>query len=217
MTMNMWGLLISYVYVFAVIFGGETLRKWRDYPTEFTRKFVHVGVGMWIVGTVLLFDSRWWAVIPPFSFILLNYVSYRVSLFKSVETGEKENLGTVYFPLSFCILLLLLWEQPALLVASLMTMTWGDALAALVGRRWGSHTFRIGAVTRSLEGSLAMLGATWLAVTFSLWAFQGDLAMAAAQGLWTALFATLIEAITPWHLDNLSVPLLSGLALAILN
>ena len=73
---------------------------------DFTRKFIHIGVGMWVVGTVLLFENRFLAVIPPLSFVLINYVSYRRETFKAMETGEKGNLGTVYFPLSFAILIL---------------------------------------------------------------------------------------------------------------
>ena len=48
------GLMASYVYVFAVLAVGELLRRWRHYPIEFTRKFVHIGVGMWSLGTVPL-------------------------------------------------------------------------------------------------------------------------------------------------------------------
>ena len=135
MKANGWGLVLSFVYVFAVLFAAEGLRKWRGYPIDFTRKFVHIGVGMWVIGTVLLFESRYLAVIPPLSFVVVNYISYRRSVFQAMETGERENLGTVYFPISFALLILWLWPRPELLVAALMPMTWGDALAAIVGVR----------------------------------------------------------------------------------
>ena len=55
--------VISFVYVFAAIGIAEGLRKAFKWPVEFTRKFIHIAVGMWSVGTVLLFTSKWFAVI----------------------------------------------------------------------------------------------------------------------------------------------------------
>jgi dolichol kinase len=210
-------LLYSYIYVFTVIFAAEGLRKWQSYSVDFTRKFVHIGVGMWVIGTVLLFENRFLAVIPPLSFVLINYVSYRRETFKAMETGEKGNLGTVYFPLSFAILILALWSRPDLLVASLMPMTWGDAAAALIGSKFGKHRYTISGQVKSWEGSAAMLVLSWLAVSIALGALS-SLSWPTSMGyaLLVALCATVVEALTPYRLDNLTVPLGSGLLLFLL-
>ena len=50
------GLLISHIYVFAIIFAGEGLRKWRGCSADLTRKVIHVGVGVWVFATVALFE-----------------------------------------------------------------------------------------------------------------------------------------------------------------
>ncbi|NIP25345.1 MAG: phosphatidate cytidylyltransferase, partial [Phycisphaerae bacterium] len=64
--MSDWtAIAISFMYVFAVLGIAEGLRKLGHYSFDFTRKFVHVSVGMWAVGTIFLFQSRWLAVIPP--------------------------------------------------------------------------------------------------------------------------------------------------------
>ena len=52
-------LVISYAYVFSIIALGEVLRRLGNRPLAFTRKFIHVGVGMWVVGTALLFGLAW--------------------------------------------------------------------------------------------------------------------------------------------------------------
>jgi len=211
-------LIISYVYVFAVIGVGEGLRKWRGYSTEFTRKLIHVAVGMWAFGTVLLFQHWYFAIIPPLSFVVLNYISHRGEIFRSVETGEKGNLGTVYFPISFAIIICLFWERPNLLVASLMPMTWGDALAAILGRRYGQRKYSFLGTTRSVEGSLAMFIFGWLSVFLALLlmpplGWQTSLLYSLA----VAVFATLVEALSPWHIDNLTVPLLSAALLYLMT
>ena len=120
MSRDIIALLASFVYVFAAIGIAEGLRKWRSYSVEFTRKFIHIAVGMWVYGTVLLFEHRTFAIIPPLAFVVINAYSYWRGTFKAMETGEKENLGTIYFPLSFAALIWLLWDHPHLLAASLM-------------------------------------------------------------------------------------------------
>ena len=215
---DLLALVISYVYVFAVIGVGEGLRRWRGYSTEFTRKLIHIGVGMWAFGTVLLFQHWYFAIVPPLSFVVLNYISYRGEIFKSVETGEKGNLGTVYFPVSFAIIICLFWARPHLLVASLMPMTWGDALAAILGRRYGQRKYGVLGFTRSVEGSLAMFLFSWLS-TFLALLLLSPLGWQTSMlySLAVAVFATLVEALSPWHVDNLTVPLLSAALLYLMG
>ena len=210
-------LLVSYVYVFSAIGAAEGLRRWRGYPTEFTRKFIHIAVGMWAYGTVLLFHSRAFAVIPPLTFVVLNAISYWRGTFKAMETGEKENLGTIYFPLAFAALVWLLWDEPHLLVASLMPMTWGDALAAVVGRRVGRHRYTVFGSTRSLEGSAVMFLAGWAATTAALLLLAPGASPIAAllTAAITAGGAALVEAFSPWGLDNLTVPAVSAALLIV--
>ena len=217
-------LIVSYVYVFGIIGIGEGLRMWPGqskpgtYSTEFTRKLIHISVGMWAFGTVLLFERWYYAIIPPLSFVVLNYISYRLELFKSVETGERGNLGTIYFPISFAIILYLFWGSPHLLVASLMPMTWGDAFAAILGRRYGRRKYTVLGSTRSVEGSLAMFAFSWLSTLLALLLLapqSGVLSLLYSLGV--PVFATVVEALSPWHIDNLTVPLLSAALLYLMG
>ena len=210
-------LAVSYVFVFAAIGVAEGMRKRQGYSTDFTRKFIHITVGMWSVGTVLLFERWYMAIIPPASFILINYISYRQETFKAMETGEKGNLGTVYFPLSFSVIIALFWTQPSLLVASLMPMTWGDAMAAVLGARYGQYRYTLWGSTRSLEGSVSMFLFACVATFLALWLFPPlDLGPSLLYALIVAFLVALVEAVTPWHLDNLTVPLVSAATLYLL-
>jgi dolichol kinase len=208
------GLVASYIYVASIVLLGEVLSRFVFHgATAFSRKFVHVSVGMWIVGTVLLFKSWQMAVIPPLTFIVVNYVSYRLSIFKGIETKDKRNLGTVYFPISFAAVIALCWAKPEVVVASLMPMTWGDALAAIIGQRWGRHRYTALARSKSIEGSAAMFIGAFVSVSLALAAFGVTVATAAGAALVVAFVATIIEALTPWGLDNLTIPAASALLL----
>ncbi len=215
-------LALSYVYVFAVIGLGELLRRIGHRPLEFTRKFIHIGVGMWVVGTVLLFQDRSLALIPPASFVVINALSYRKGTFQAME--ERGNLGTVYFPIAFGALIYFFWEQPVLMVAAMMPLTWGDALAAIVGQRYGHHHYTVGRSTRSLEGSVAMLFWSWVSTTLALFLMPYLLGQPAASPLLAlmyggvvALVCTLVEALSPWGLDNLTIPAAAALTLTLLG
>lgn len=211
-------LVLSYVYLFAALGGAEWLRRRKDYTVEFTRKVIHIAAGM-TAYFLLFFERRLIGLIPPVSFVLLNAISYWRGTFQAMETGEPGRLGTIYFPLSFSVLAWLLWDRQALLMASLMPMTWGDALAAVVGRRWGRRCFWVLGTRRSLEGSLTFLLVAWVTTwlplallpvsPFTAW---GALGVALAAAAATAL----VEALSPWGIDNLTVPAISALVLILL-
>ncbi|MBC7249399.1 MAG: phosphatidate cytidylyltransferase [Anaerolineae bacterium] len=223
MTQDCLGLIISYAFVFAAIFAAEGLRKWRNLSIDFTRKFIHIAVGMWSVGTVLLFKHWLFAIIPPLSFVVINYISYRRETFKAMETGEAGNLGTVYFPISFALIIVLFWltrpqSYPGLIVAALMPMTWGDAMAAILGRWFGQYRYQLYGTSRTMEGSLSMFLFSWLSTFLALFLFPPlGFLTSLLHGLVVALVATLVEAFSPWHIDNLTVPLSSALLLLLLS
>jgi dolichol kinase len=217
-------LVVSYAYVFSVLGLAELLRRLGKRPAEFTRKFIHIGVGMWVVGTVLLFETWYLALIPPLSFIVINGISYWRGTFSAMESGERGNLGTIYFPLSFAALIYYFWSQPVLMVASLMPLTWGDAMGGLVGQRYGHYRFTIAGTTRSLEGSVAMLFWSWITTSLALFIMPYLLGrplinwmLALLYGGAVSIVCTVIEAFTPWGLDNLTVPAAAALILHLLR
>jgi len=216
--------IASYVYVFGVIGLGELLRRLGQRPVDVTRKFIHIGVGMWVVGTVLLFKTWWMALIPPATFVIINAISYLRGTFKSMEREEKGNLGTIYFPIAFAAVIYYYWPQPVLMVASMMPLTWGDAMAATFGERYGHYRYSVGRQTRSLEGSIAMLFFGWLTTAIALFAMPyltGKPAinwmMALIHGGVVALVCTIVEALSPWGTDNLTVPAAAVLVLQLLR
>jgi phytol kinase len=217
-------LIASYAYVFVVLAVGELFRVVGRRPVEFTRKIIHIGVGMWIVGTVLLFENWYYAIIPPATFVLINAFSFWRGTIKAMEGEDQEGPGTIFFPISFGVLIYLFWDQPVLLVASLMPMTWGDAMAAVFGRRFGYYRYAIGRRMRSVEGSAAMLFFGWLATFAALFAMPLILGLPIANWMLAliysgvvALVCTFVEALSPWGIDNLTVPAAAAFMLNLLQ
>jgi phytol kinase len=217
-------LVVSYAYVFGVIALGEVLRRIGHRPPEFTRKFIHIGVGMWVIGTVLLFETWYLALIPPATFVVINAVSYIRGTFKAMESEERERLGTIFFPIAFGAVVYYFWCQPVLMVASMMPLTWGDAMAGILGGRYGHYHYTIGKQTRSLEGSIAMLFWSWVTTSLALFVMPYlmgkpliDWMLALIYGGVVALVSTLVEAWSPWGIDNLTIPAAAALMLNLLR
>lgn len=222
--MSDWlAIVISFIYIFASLGIAEGLRKVFRLSPEFTRKFVHIAVGMWSIGTILLFQGRWMAIIPPASFVLLNYISYKKETFKAMESADKSNLGTIYFPLAFVFIVLIFWDTPNKLVAALMPLTWGDAMAAVLGKQYGHIKYTLFGHTRSVEGTVSMVLFSLISVFPALWLLPPSMvpSMGASMGIGTSLLIAVIvsfvtaavEAASPWGIDNLLVPAAAGLIL----
>jgi phytol kinase len=97
-------------------------------------------------------------------------------------------------------------DKPAY-VAAILALTFGDAAAALVGRRFGRHRFAVGRARKSLEGSAAFFVVAVLVCAVFPRA-EGVAAIAAF-----ALATTLAEAFAGDGFDNTAIPLAGLLAL----
>ncbi|MBD2302419.1 diacylglycerol/polyprenol kinase family protein [Nostoc sp. FACHB-190] len=219
------GLAASYTYAISLLALGEGLRKFFGIQPDLTRKVIHISAGMWIFGVLLLFKHWQIGIIPFATFIGVNYLLYRYRLIGAMDT-EDSSPGTVYFAISVTLLFGLFWrpdnsvDHVPIAVAGIMAMTWGDALAALIGKSFGQHKYQIGSSVRSWEGSLAMFLASTTAIFLVLMFLPGSflsplaVTFSVSKALLTALisasFATLVEAISPQGTDNLSVPLVTA-------
>lgn len=200
---NYLGLLLSYALIFLVIGMSTVLQKTKIVGDEGARKFIHIGVSNWWILAMLLFDNVLFAIIPPITFIILNYYSYKTNLIKSMERGGQGNLGTVYFPISLLILVAITFglDEPMIGAIGILILGYGDGLAAVFGKAYGKRTIVPG---KTVAGTIAMFISSLVVaiIIFSIaWPSHVHLAIAVSG------IATLIELHTPKGLDNLSVPL----------
>ncbi len=206
-------LALSYAYVGAVAILAEGLRRFGTISAAAARKTIHVGVGLWVIPTVMVFADWRIAIIPPLTFVVTNYLIHRFRLLPAF--GEDPlNLGTVFFPASFAAVLALFFRPGTaddlafVAVAAVLAMALGDAAAAVVGARYGTRRYTILGHSRTMEGSLAMCLVTAVAIAVTLVAMAGfGWHPAVAFGLVVGTAAAGIEAMCPFGSDNLFVPL----------
>jgi phytol kinase len=99
-----------------------------------------------------------------------------------------------------------------------MAMTFGDAFASIIGRKYGVHRYQVVGFReqKTIEGSLANFVVTMISVPF-FWYIMSPPTLTTRNyftgALISASASTLFEAISPFGSDNLTVPI--GVALTL--
>ena len=126
-------------------------------------------------------------------------------------TGGKIMLnGAVWLTMSFTVLVLLFPEPEAIL--AYISFVTGDALAALVGRKFGRHPWL--GDGRTVEGSLSFfVSASLVAFTFSSWIYPFPVVALSVS----ALVGTILEAVPLPINDNIVSPAGMALSLVLLS
>lgn len=207
-----WILFASiFVAISLFIVLAEALRKHFNRSAEITRKLVHILTGVLIFFAPQLFQSGIPAIALAVIFILVNFGAIRFGLLQGIHGTNRISYGTVYYPVSFLILVLLFWDSaPYIISTSILVLAFGDAAAAIVGENITTpHTFYLTSDKKSVEGSVTMFFVSALTVFVSLQYLSAGISGASALSISiaSALFVTAWEALSSRGFDNLTVPM----------
>lgn len=205
---DLCGLLLMAVSCAAPLALAESLRRLGRVDAESTRKLVHVLVGLNVAAFPWVFQSSWPVVLLCGGFAVLLEWGRRGRRLLSVHGVARPSLGAVYYPAAVALVFFLAHDSPCLYLPSILVMTVSDTAAALVGRAFGRHAYRVAGGTKSLEGSTAFFVSALpcvyvpLRLTSTLTGLECALA-----ALGTAALAAGLEAVSADGSDNLSVPM----------
>jgi dolichol kinase len=195
------GLLMVYVYVAVLLLVSE--RFLGDRP-NLSRKFVHIMVGN-ILFILPLFESRLvitFLAAAPFILITFLISPYSPLRVKHRVSSYGHGLGLVYYSISWTILAYLFFKAPWVTGIGIAAMSYGDGFASLIGERFGRTTFSVLGDRKSLEGSLGMFIILLVMLPVVLTYYSQGFSPYLILGV--ALVSTLLEALTPRGLDNLT-------------
>lgn len=212
--------------ILGLLVATEIARRRFGWPDEVTRKTVHVATGVLIFFAPPFFPRAEAVVFIAALFVAVNAAAYARGWLSAVHHTTRRSFGTVYYPLALLLLAVPFWnDMPDLVVASILVMAVGDGAAGIVGEsvrrpRW----YRVTSDRKSLQGSAAMaMGSLAALALTTIVHHDGGLALATAWASHpfatlaalaaVALFATGWEAASSRGLDNLAVPLMTGIAL----
>ena len=184
-------------------------RRWPDQP-EWSRKLLHIGTGPVVLIAWAAGIDRWIALPAAALVTLLAALNHRYRLLPAIEDVGRHSYGTVAYGAAITLLLALFWPtQPQAVVAGVLVMALGDGLAGLLGPLIPSPSWLILGQRKSVVGTTAMAGMA-LMVLLLLRQLGGSGPTPALLVL-ISLGATLLEQVAVLGLDNLSVPVATGL------
>lgn len=208
--------------VYFVVAAGSALtcRVLIRIPDELFRKILHCILLGSLLVFVFCFDGWWQAALCSVGFAVIVYPILawfeRYKGFSKLTTerkkGElKESLLLVFGMFALVIAVCWGWlDDRYLVLASVYAWGFGDAAAALVGKKWGTHKIHFGHADshKSLEGSSAMFLVSLVSVTVILLC-RGGLSPAGyvIAPLFTALVSTFAELYSKDGHDTVICPL----------
>jgi phytol kinase len=228
--LNPWLGVATVVGLLLAVMGGLRLYQCLCNPhPELVRKLLHMGMGLLTLSFPWLFNEAWpivvLGVLSVGGMLALRLVQGLRGTLGCVVSGvSRTSLGEVYFPLAVAILFLLYLygdyrdttRGVLLYCIPILLLTLADAMAALVGVRYGHAHYQTSDGRKSIEGSLAFFFVAFFCAHVPLLLFA-DLGKVQTLliGLLLAWVAMMFEAIAWAGLDNLALPLVSYLLLKV--
>jgi phytol kinase len=187
-------------------------RRCSPHP-EVVRKLLHVPMGLLTLTFPWLFDSGlpvvMLATVAVGSLLMLRYYQPLHLRFGSVLGGVgRRSLGEIYFPIAVALLFVLVHGNALLFCIPMLILTLADAVAAVIGVRYGQIRYTTTDGQKSAEGSMAFFMVAFFSTHVPL-LLVGNTGRAETLliALILGLLVMLLEAIAWQGLDNLFIPI----------
>lgn len=181
--------------------------------SEGLRKLAHLGTGALAIPFPWMFSSlRPVLLVCGLALVLLTAVSkipsVRTRLGGSLYCVDRDSYGEFYFPIAVALLFMLGRGDKLLYTIPILVLTFADAVAAVLGSRYGKVEYEGIGGKKSLEGSVAFFTVAFFSVHVPLLLYS-DLGRAQTLfiALDIALVVMLLEAVSWRGLDNVVIPL----------
>lgn len=213
-----FGAVILYFVVAAS--SALVLRKLTAVPDEVFRKLLHMILLGSLAVWVAVFDTWYLAALTAIIFAVAVYpllaLAERIKgysrLLTERKSGEIKQSLLVVFTM-FAVVVCVCWGwlgDRMLALASIHAWGFGDAAAALIGKRFGKHPLQWKKIDgrKSAEGTFAMFAVSFVSVLVLL-CLQGRMPWygICLTALVTALVSAVVELYTPGGMDTITCPL----------
>jgi phytol kinase len=186
-------------------------QRFQPHP-EVVRKLLHVIMGLSTLTLPWVFAETWPAVVLGVvafaGLFVLKRSKLRKNLGQVLHSVDRDSHGDLYFPVSVAAVFVLSGGQPLLFCLPVLILTLADATAALIGLRYGSRRYQTIDGQKSIEGSVAFFGVTFVSALLVLVMFtEVGRIDSVFIALMLGLLVMMLEAIAWLGLDNLLIPL----------
>ena len=200
---------VAFVYIYVAILLIITEKLLSKYP-EVSRKVLHIMVGNVAFILPIFVTREIMAFIAAGPFILFTFLISPYTPIKSIRGKTStvgHGMGLVYYSITWTILAYLFFDNMVVIAIGIFAMSYGDGFASVIGQRFGKKKFNVFGDKKSYTGSAAMLIFTFIMMIVALIYYNISITFYILLVLaFIALVVTIVEALTPKGLDNLTVP-----------
>ncbi len=199
-------IIVIALWIISILLIAFLCKKYFPNKEELSRKIIHIGTGPVILWAWLFDIPKNIAFFFAFFITIALGINYQYRLLPALEVIERKSFGTIAYGISITLLLLLFWPLHASSISiGILSMAFGDGLAGLIGKSINSPKWSILGQSKSIAGTLTM--GTVVAITTATIASINNLDLQPIEIIVISLVATLLEQISPWGIDNLTVPI----------
>ena len=200
---------IILLYLFLIFTISIVFEKYNKNSKEIVRKIIHIGIGPLIPIAQFLKINQDSALIFTGIVSLMVFINYTYQVLPAIEDIERKSYGTLFYCLSLFFLIYIFWDKdPYALITGFFIITFGDGLAGLIGKSFNSKSWIFFKQKKSLFGTLTMFLTSLIVVCSIGYAQQNSFNL---NYFSIALLATVLEQFSILGIDNLIVPVSSGL------
>ena len=176
---------------------------------ENSRKLIHVGSCL-IVCTMPFFIDKIGIMILSGLFIVLFVLSRNFGIFSSIHEVSRKTIGEFSMAAGVGISAVVLLPSGIIaFVYGMLILGFADTSANIIGSKWKIREFKIMSQSKSIGGTTAFFLCSIMISYFT--AYYVGLDIKLEMLLIFCLILALIEAVHIFGLDNLSIPVISGI------
>ncbi|MBQ7320913.1 MAG: TSUP family transporter [Clostridia bacterium] len=221
--LRLLGIYIGYVVVLATLL--IVIRFTTGVPDYIFRKLLHVVAFTSIIPLAVCTDVWWIAVAVDAFFLILVIAALRFfesfAFYKRlfVEKADHEIITSFIMLFSLLGVMLAVFRSELRYISVAAIMAWGpgDAMAAIVGKKFGKHPLQGRWIegVKSVEGTVAMAITSFVCTFVSLCLMSGHAwYISLITSFIVAPIAALTELFTKKGMDTVTVPIVSSLVLS---
>lgn len=199
--------------IIATVFTLSRVKSTRH--SELIRKASHMTSGILCAFFPIIFAERFSAILICFAFLGLFMITRLLKPIAHIQNQKRLSFGELLFPVGVLIALLLSWHNPVVYTISVLILAIADALAALVGQKYGKNIYKVFNQNKSIEGSLIFFIAAATIIAGGLSLTSLPLLNILLISIVLGYVLTAAEALSVVGTDNLIIPLLSTIYLQV--
>jgi len=209
MQSDLAGVLLVYIYVAILLIISEKILD--KYP-EGSRKFLHIMTGNIAFLLPVFVTKEVMAFLAAGPFILFTFLMSPYTPIKKIRgktSAAGHGMGLVYYSITWTILAYLFFDNMVVIAIGILSMSYGDGLASVIGIKFGKKKYKVLGDEKSYMGSFSMFIFTFITMIIALFYYNINVTFYVILALlFIAFIASIVEGLTPKGLDNLTVPFL---------